>query len=487
MRGHAQCVRAALISALALGGCEPVKGVADSGTGEDAAGSIDAATGPDATPLPPGTVTVRAFDDQGTRIAGATVVFNAPNGEQLSRTVTDGTGAASADNVPPGASVTVARSFNEGGGGGGPSIRHRLDTVIGLQPGDTIEIGPRTPEPPPGPLGALRLAFNEPVDGAGFYTVHVGCNSFPATPMAATTNIALPANECNGGIEPVDVLMLARVDSGRPLAFQSIRNVALDITAVDANNWNTNIETFTVKLSGIPAAVAAATIELGLINKSLDYGFENTDLDLSAGDTAQADFSLPRDFAQVLRPRVFAAFGASGNVTGVVLLAFAADPTSGQLDVDVSEVAPPAVTSVNVTQDAANFTLSFQRSGPTNNMDSGGSGLRWSAGDVTNQVEWEWSIMMPPGVPTTVQLPILPTDVVIDPNTTDHSWPPPADATLFEALVGFIDTSLAQDFADFRKNRGFSLFDDPLPASEANIGDSARITIGGTFSDDFNP
>src|SRR5205085_1829085 len=119
----------------------------------------------DATPTPPGgsgTVTVTVYDD-GARVAGAPVVFHGADGSPETLSSTDASGEASAP-MQAGGMVTVAREV---------SGERRLETVMGVEPGDSLVFG--FAEKRLGPAGVVHVRAPAAVDDASDYVIDAGC------------------------------------------------------------------------------------------------------------------------------------------------------------------------------------------------------------------------------------------------------------------------------------------------------------------------
>lgn len=473
MRGATHLALAG-VWALALGsGCSAVHGLADAGPDDiDAADDGDGGSDPDASTVP-GEVRVAVADPRGNPRRDVLILFHDPDGGLHSQATTDSNGEA-IEELVSGSSLTMVLSRLDGGG----NVRFDLNTVIGVKPGDVIELIDDTGDVASVPdLGDLELDFRTVFTGASSYEARVGCQPFTVTTIGVYT-FPLFDDDCTGGLTPVDFIATARSVDDSPLAFSTHFNQALsDGTATPISAWRTDWERVTVGVTNTPAGVAAYEPELGIIRKGLDYGFEDPDgVPLAVGVSHASERLLPPGFAERLQPRVFLFYGTLTNPTGFAQIMRNTLPTANDFIVDVQADLPPRVSGVaNPALDEVVFTM-----GSRAGLVAGAAGLGWA--DDTAKVTYDWFIMFPPNATSPLTLPGIPSDAARHPTTNEELWPPGDAAVQTQVVVGFMAASFIADYDQFRQQNGFELLDDPLPFG-LPPGAEAKLTVGGSFGE----
>ena len=253
---RARCGRLAWYAALIMcAGC----GHPSSGSGSDAALPRDG-TGNDSTlrdaandaaTFAPVQVTVYDENNPGQRAAGVRVVFVAPNLSE--QTVwTDANGIAQASSAP-GTSITAVQSVTA-------TSTTAFSTVMGLQPGDAVAVGPRQPLPQPGPI----VTINIPTAPNGWvYSFYSSC-PYRGTPNTEATQNTFTLTFLTPCPSASAATFVARV---RDASLTEIGVSTLDNVDLNAANggsvtlpaWGATRNMITAKLSNVPASADETT------------------------------------------------------------------------------------------------------------------------------------------------------------------------------------------------------------------------------------
>ncbi len=466
--------------ALALvSGCSPVLGLNDAGADDDDDDSVFDASGPDAT-WERDTVTVRILMPDGTPVVGARVIFNDSDGTVASTQNTDSNGRAAFD-LFPFSSVTVAGTessdtFN---------VRHNLNTILGVMPGDNILIRRRDESGGSSGdfMGVLRMDIRNTFTGASEYELRIGCASIGAF-GTGQIDWEIYQSECNGGLTPVDVIATARAADYRPLAFSTHLGVSLSSASyTQINTWSTDWDRLSVNLKNPPDGMSFAQVEMPIWRRGLDYSLgEPPAVDLSGGD-ASVDILFPPAFASRVTPRVSAFWGEfPDGIDGFSQYQRQSAANEGELTVDLSNDMLPRITNVTFEQNGLEDTsMHYEVADDVSDATAGAGSIQWEqtiagkAGDPDTIVDWEWFFIMPPDMESPIELPHIPAG-----SLQDGAWPPPKSAAITSTVVGFIDASFVDDWDDMRQNDGFALLDDRSAIGpETPTGAEITLTFGG--------
>jgi len=467
-------VATAWLLAVGMGACGAVHGATDAGGDDDDDVAIDAAAGqPDGAP-PTGTVTVTVYDEFNVPIGGVSVMFSAADGSQLDRVFTDDNGVAQAD-VPAGSTVTISRSrFDEF------TIYHYLQTLVGVVPGDNIEIGPREKQYSYNPMGQLTVDFPTPVNGSQNFQLHVGCNNWGFG--LGTYTLDLYEDKCTQGVSPVDVVGLAINDVQQPIAYDLQFGLELNgPNAVVFDNWSNDFQYVSAQASNAPPEMILVAPKLVVLHGGLEYELGNQDGQaITEGEILQFDVPFPPDFADRLHVSLLGMYAAGGDPSQVQGFAFVGRALGPGgllgLDIDLTTDTMPRVLDVVSTVGTGDDVVDFSLVGDSSAATALAAGMSWRQSGGTHDIEWQWDGIAAPHRGPPIPLPWLPDDIVIDPISGDHAWPPPIDGTT-ENAAGILQIQPG-DWGSFRTARPFDFFENPLQP-EAPIGKTIRFTVGG--------
>jgi hypothetical protein len=191
-------------------------------------------------------VTVYDENNPGQLAAGVRVVFVAPDlSEQTTWTGTNGVAQASS---PPGTSVTAVQSVS-------PNSTVAFSMVVGLQPGDAVTVGPRSPRLQPGPIVTIDIPT---APNGQYYSFYSSCpyqgtpdtdataNMFTATflmPCPSLSSATLVARARDANLNEIGVSMLTDVDLD-----------AANGGAITMPSWGATQNTITAHLMNVSAS-----------------------------------------------------------------------------------------------------------------------------------------------------------------------------------------------------------------------------------------
>ena len=284
---RAQCGRLAWCAALIM--CAAC-GHPSSGRASDASLPRDG-TGNDSTPLDgaddaatftPIQVTVFDENNPGQHAAGVRVVFVAPDLSE--QTVwTDANGIAQASSAP-GTSITAVQSVTT-------TSTAAFSTVMGLQPGDAVAVGPRHPQLQPGPV----VTINIPTAPNGFsYSIYSSCpyRGTPGTYATQNTFTLTFLTPCPS-VSAATFVARVRDTSLNEIGVSMLENVDLNAAnggSITLPDWGATPNTITAKLSNVPASADELTwftyyYRSGTFDRVLDQA------GASSGGTGSVDLS----------------------------------------------------------------------------------------------------------------------------------------------------------------------------------------------------
>jgi hypothetical protein len=383
---------------LAVAGCGfpppadlPSDSAGDASSGDDAGGGDAAGSdaGVDGMTDPRGTVRVTVVDPAGggAPAVGVTVVFIDPDGTVVKTTSTNSSGKTEAD-VLPGASVTTVIAS---------ASRFRMRTMLGVQPGDDLVIGPRTIDT--SGSGQFTLSWPDAPNHATTFTVYgpcglIGTTTFvpPGMGSTAPTTLAFPVqNGCRP--DPSEFLVWARGQAGLSLHFNVNENIPFSAgrNFTMSNLWHGGL-TFSASYTNVPVMSTITTDRVvpdgGRSDPSSQMAAEPTTFSFSGprGISARvvSRFVLISGAKQVVRQRVPGDSSTYGMNVGETLLAWLAAPTFDAATQQFRVVKTAAGSSPAPTPDLFEVEAAWER----------------------GTTEYVWEVFGPDA--TTIQLPVLP-------------------------------------------------------------------------------
>jgi hypothetical protein len=385
--------------------------------------AVPDAASPDATT---GLVTVR-LRDRSALLAGASVVFHAPDGSVVAHVMTDSNGEATHE-VTAGSMVTIV-------------YQEVVHTRLGVMPGDLIQqtLPYNNTVTPDTSVGTVHLnAPANPPEGTVTYTfMHPSCGAATASVSSWTFDVK---ERCTDDTGHSHFLIAANGADGVPLMYA----LALDTyvnpgttTEVTPASWSTAL--FAAEL-GLNDMLFAGTV--ALVTRFLRDGFEQvnpaTVRTMAEGDDIALTWNIPAGYADTYR------LDYSLNDTtrrATVIQKLAELPATFTQEAPALFLHPPTFTSTGTNERPA-VTVDIPAEGPQ--PDQVGVDLVW------NNEESYWSFSFAPG--TSVTVPQLPDELASYRPATDGSavW---GYASFFEAdfLNGYDDarTWLDGDYPDY--------------------------------------
>lgn len=455
---------------LVVAACSPVRIGGDGAVMDADDVQIDGEVGidaqVDATPF--GEVTVKVLDDVTMApVVGAKVRFSNPDGTEISTTVTNEGGAASAE-VPFGAVVTVGYSRPNPDSDAG-TLR-MVQTVFAVHPGDVIEIGPRRPEPTGDPVAQWQLKAPVAVDTASSYSVGTECNSTALSPFESWTYYHRD-DRCTHGKLPLDLLGVAWDSSDAPMVYTTFLGLT---AATTGDQIGTNWQVFSsLNLTATNSPLGGfVSLRARLLRGGVDYDFNRTEseLPISVGGGAERSLYYPPGFIDKQQV-TFQLFDSGQTDMRMYLRNLPADATSHSLD--LGDMLPGVGGVAVADSDLSRPGMTWQSSPGLVESTVGMLGFaQWSR----DQDVWVWQFLAPPDAEAPLQLPFMPGDLV-------DVWPIPSNSTLTGYVVGYLRGGGFANWDEFRQNRGLGVMgeDDVIIPPDAPAGAEAWISAGGLF------
>jgi hypothetical protein len=419
-------------------------------------------------------MTVRVNDETANAAVGAKVAFNRPDGSLISVKEVASDGMVT-ESVIAGGSVTVAQSFPQDGGG----YEYTLKTIVGVRPGDTIQIGPVTPAPDWASIGSATVNFSS-YTGAGLYEVGTRCNRSSATPGGGgiSTVFGFQNDDCSGTKTTLDLLAIAYDDVNRttPLAWSLVDALQSGTTGTNGA-WNTSFNRFEVVLNNSPIGGSVGDTNVLFFRDNVPFNIGNDDnVNIVQGGSASFERLVPPGFPSAAHV-AFQMFAL--DQSQILSFREAVAPGGSSLVLDLNELPVPMVTASSLDMTAARPEFSWTFDGPVHpGMTDGLLAFGFWVDSATEE-SWQWVVVTAPNTTSPLQGPMLPDDLVAD-GTSAARWPPPTSATVVGQATGVIVHGAFDGWDDLRKNDPFALFDDAdeLPPG-AETGTQTLLSAGG--------
>ncbi len=451
-------IRLALITLLA-GACSPATLKADGGGDDDV---VDAADTVDAGP---GTLTVLVLDNFVQPRPDVKVAFFESDGSLIEMVLTGPDGLASAT-VHPDAMIATSR------------FDMQIEVIAGLQPGETVEIGPFTPEPSNDLLGSASVIIPGTAPGA---TRHLAGTCFlQDQPVGTAFQYDFFDSECTRGNDVVDLLAIGLDANDNPLAYATVNGAGIGGTFT-FGTWNTDFRRPSLTLLDAPFD-GQVDLNMKLYRNDVEYRYagSSTPLDVIALDqNASVDLIFPPNFAD--KVNVDLNIQAS-TLDRSVIWASNLAPTIGAQTVDLTAGMLPAIDQTAYdTADPARPEWRFRINGDTE------ATAQLHIAFLSDQPSESFFVVVaaaPPDHPSPFRLPALPADIITFNNDpAAPAWPPPSTATVVQFFSALYDATFVPGYGSFRVNRGLShIFGDQLVPRAAQVGATARVSLGGQLA-----
>ena len=378
-------------------------------------------------PVPSGLVTVSVFDD-GSPLPDRAVVFQDASGE-VTASLKSGPDGKVASMLAAGGMITVAY---------GTSVR-QLVTIVGVAPGDTIEIGEHdNDEEGAGDTAALaRVTLPGSLDGGARYSVDLGVGAIEPRQGVARLPVLRRFVGADGGFS---VLGLAYRADGRPAAFSfletSLATPDAGDVAVTLPAWRTDFQGIDLALGRLEGDLHVTTGELTTIAKEQQFSRASARVDPSGEGMTKVHFDVPGPLATTMSYRLELGYGAS-NDRAVLVRRLAAFPDV--VGVDLGTMLLPRVSAAHTepTSEPARPRLGWTATGGSNDADALVVQLAWP-----RTKEHVWTILAPPSSRAGLRVPALPEAL--------RAWRP--DGQPVQLSVALVDSTEISGYADARQH-----------------------------------
>lgn len=371
---------------------------------------------PNPTPTPTvGTLTVQVRSGLA-GYAGEDIVVQEPDGTVVAIAQTDSAGNVSVSISGP-VIVSLVR---------GIPPDHSLSTKGFVQPGETVTFDGGTSR-----KTVIDVSLPGAFSGAESYVMGAQCGPYAiADPLAASP--LRVEDHCTVGLSTHPVAAVARIStSTAPQAFTFAEAALSGTTGVAVlPAWRTDFDDVTVHASNAPAGASGLSINivphvgrhsLRAVSSGLDYS-------VTPGGEATTVVPVVPEPAGSRSHSISVKFGFGEPARSSVQ---ARGPASATFDVDLGDLLP----ELTMTSTQVGSTVTFD----WNDL------AAFAATDVANLVVvWEtsfWSLELPPDLPGTFVLPVLPAPF--------EAYNPPAYPPIFAALW-FVDYSHLDGYAQYR-------------------------------------
>jgi hypothetical protein len=338
-----------------------------------------------------GPATVHIVDD--VPVVGRDVVFQTSDGSVVTHAQTGADGVASAE-VSPGGMVTVVRADGSAA---------RALTVMGVQPGDHLEMGWRYTRSVL--LGEASVTGPGAFAGAAVYVVQVPCAAVYTASLSAPIVMDITST-CLDADGRLQLLGVAHDASLVPVAFSYVRDIdfGAHAAAVTLPAWRTDWQDVAVELRNPPEAASDVSASLRLRRSTSVLQGDSVSRSWTTG-ALSFPLRLPRGFADAVnyevevasvpgRPNERSRQGLSGTWPATAI------PPTLPVDATV-DLLPRLHTPVLDATDPVRPTVTWSATGDI----AGTTALRV---EITWAASRTWAIVAPPGVPLPLTVPALP-------------------------------------------------------------------------------
>ncbi len=448
-------IRLALITLLA-GACSPATLKADGGGGDDDvvdANTVDAG---------PGTLTVLVLDDFVQPRPDVKVAFFESDGSLIDMVLTGPDGLASAT-VHPDAMVATSR------------FELQIEVIAGLQPGETVEMGPFMPRPSNNSLGNATVTIPTSAPGA---TRHLAGTCFLQDQTVGTAfQYGFVDNECTRGAATQDLLAIGLDANDNPMAYATVQAATPNGTFT-FGTWNTDFRRPSLTLLDAPFD-GNVDLNMALYRNDIEYEYVGSSTPLASialDQNASVDLIFPPNFADKVNVDLNV---QSSTLDRSVIWASNLAPNIGAQTVDLTAGMLPAIdqTAYNI-DDPARPEWQFRINGDDE------ATAQLHVAFITDQPTESFIVVVaaaPPGHPSPFRLPALPADIITFNNDpAAPAWPPPSTATVAQFFSALYHATFIPGYGSFRVNRGLShIFGDQLVPRDSPVGATARVSLGG--------
>lgn len=398
--------------------------------------SIVAAGCPSSEP-DPGPVSVTVRDAYGP-VAGANVVFQAPDWSVLAHVLTDAQGTASAT-VAAGTVVTVAH----------PGLlwaNYGLLTVVGVEPGDALVLGePATVGETQD--GSAAVTYPGTFAGADQYAVTLGCTASGWAYAPDPVDVQI-SSTCDSSVDAIAIAISA---SSGMIAWSSATGVPVlgpppsRTATVTLGAWRSDLGSMPVTLTNPPATATSASAYLSPRRNARRYTLASTAAGAPLSPPSGETISLPyaRDFWTSARLEVAASFSYGDDVARYLENEAPLAPRT----LDLSTALPPRLSGLTLVESEAGRAAGWSRAGSDAGLDATVLWVQW----VDTDDRHRWQVLMPPGR-SAFTFPELPVSLA--------AFLPDAGTSPSYGLADY-DISTSSSYREFRASALGLLYDLP--------------------------
>jgi hypothetical protein len=353
-----------------------------------------------------GMVSVKVLNQNGNGmvVVGAPVVFVGSDGTtEIGQSATGSDGIASAD-VPTGASATVVLTT---------AGSAKMQTVLGLQPGDNITVGQVTPSSTT--LGTFSVSFPT-YSGASTYQVYGPCGNVGGTTSPVTLSII---SSCKR--DQADITVVAFDALSNPLAAVTAPNVAfVPFGTASVTGSYTGLTPFAASYTDVDAVITSIALSHEIPD---NLGFTRSVSGTPANNMLTLQAPAPVATTVIASSRFI-----NGQVAQMYQQSIAGNLQSYQLDVGTSLL--PWITMASL--DPANHKIAMTIDTTGTSMDTPDvvfAQALYTRTINTTTTNFTWLIIGP--TPGDIVLPMIPISVGdVMPQSTDTS--PSAQGVMIE-------------------------------------------------------
>ncbi|MBN1947692.1 MAG: hypothetical protein JW797_18650 [Bradymonadales bacterium] len=436
-----------LLALTTLAGCpaEDDEGLRDGGTGDlrrdlpsDAPADLPQETAGDTADVQSepqsGSVTIHVYDN-GDPVTEGQAIFHHPDGSLLSQEAIGGDGLVTAD-LPSGAMVTIVREEE--------LVRVTMTTIVGLQPGDDLNVGSPDAPVPFEQVGRLAVTVPQEVTDADYYLMGLGYSGFGSPTMTAPIEGSVYRADLTSG-NMVNLVAIAQQRDMR-LSFAMVEEIAIlttGTTSVTLPAWRTDWGSFSVSGSNAPLDSRLLNLEFQALGEHLAYDEADQAEPISPGGSATVSLSnLVTQVGDRFGYTAGVFFGQTNYTDGYSALIRADGTQPSSVALNLSADLLPRVHSVGLlTGDVSRPSITFASAGDLSACDGAVLAVAWRDEDY---VQHRWNLMVPGQVASPFRLPELPEDRA--------SWRPNIGSTYLDIpWVAFFEADFLDGYDDARQ------------------------------------
>lgn len=401
-----------------------------------------------------GSVTVSTKKRDTTPAIGTDVVLQGQDGSVIRHVVTDASGTVTLDDVAAGSMVTVV--FVEPVVATNPP-GYYLQTISGVKPGDNLTFVAPFSSDPSTELKAIDVSWASPGSvTVNEYRISAGCYDEYASATSTSARVAIYSHCAPAG--STTPLVIVALDSNQvPVAYATATvDLSVDAPMVNfaSSAWRTDFAQVQLNLNNAPANAFELSASLETFAGGRSFLEVEKRSPVAPGGSLGINLAYPRGVFDAVGYRAFLKYEAGGAADGSFSLYFARTSSipASAVNVDLSAVLLPRITSPMLQEVSGRRQLSFTVSGDISGVDAGFAQIIFRREGPYPRYDW-W-LLFPPTQPMPVVLPLMPDSL--------SSYVPPAGIVPSFTPVIVMESDVIDGYDDMRNSYGIRVLGEEI-------------------------